>query len=285
MKDKKDKSPELEAAKRAVAREGQAQAQIQDGNGNIIPETAPKQQASPYDVLFRRIEERRDQRRREAEALRPQESAQEIEARHERLRKAAAISDAVTAIGNVLWTGRGSKQVYDPRQSMSEAARKRYAEALAAHGRQQQAWLRAREAYERGENAIENLRLRAMQYEDQRKAREAETARRERESARRMAQIDANMRFAAQKAADQHEKETHYLDYLDARTGAAHASAYSTRARAAAQLRNVNNQIKNRDSRTQQQNKESEDRIRKRKDNSGGKPKSGGVKRQTRTRL
>jgi hypothetical protein len=78
---------------------------------------------------------------------------------------------------------------------MSEAAKKRYAERMARYDKQQQAWLRAREAYERGENTIENLRMRAMEYEDRRKAREADAERRNAESKKRQEDIDNRIKW------------------------------------------------------------------------------------------
>lgn len=185
----------VDSAKRQVAEAGEA------GEAQVAgePETTIRQSATAAapvrDTAYGRLLRTIDERRKAVEAMKPQESAEELESRRRRAEKVGALTDALAAIGNVIWAGRGSGQVYDPRQGMSERVRKRYDAARARRENQEQAWLRAHEALERSASSAEGLRLRELDFEDRRKAREAETARRERESKKRQEDIDNRIKW------------------------------------------------------------------------------------------
>lgn len=185
----------VDSAKRQVAEAGEAgEAQVAGEPETTIRQSAPA--AAPVrDTAYGRLLQTIDERRKAVEAMKPQESAEELESRRRRAEKVGALTDALAAIGNVIWAGRGSGQVYDPRQGMSERVRKRYDAARARRENQEQAWLRAHEALERNASSAEGLRLRELDFEDRRKAREADAERRNAESKKRQEDIDNRIKW------------------------------------------------------------------------------------------
>lgn len=183
----------IDSAKRQVAEAGEAgEAQVAGEPEATIRQSAP---APVRDTAYGRLLQTIDERRKAVEAMKPQESAEELESRRSRAEKVGALTDALAAIGNVIWAGRGSGQVYDPRQGMSERVRKRYDAARARRENQEQAWLRAHEALERSASSAEGLRLRELDFEDRRKAREADAERRNAESKKRQEDIDNRIKW------------------------------------------------------------------------------------------